>query len=67
MEYQPITEDKKQTWINWLKTQQIVLNGKPENKSENQIFETPDGDIATGKDLVGNLLATLSNQTIKID
>lgn len=66
MEYKPITDADKQTWIDWLNKQQTILDGKPEIKNLNQIFETPDGDIATGKDLVGNLLALLTNQTVEI-
>jgi len=67
MEYTPITEEKKQSWIDWLTSQQNVLNGKKEVKEENAIFETPDGDVATAKDLVGNFLALLKNSTIKIN
>lgn len=67
MEYTPITEEKKQSWIDWLTSQQNVLDGKKEVKEENAIFETPDGDVATAKDLVGNLLALLTNSTIKIN
>ena len=66
MVYTPITEEKKADWIKWLESQQSVLDGKEENKSQNGIFETPDGDVATGKDLVGNLLALLSQSTVTI-
>jgi hypothetical protein len=67
MTYEPITDDKKQEWIDWLDNQASVLKGKPELKSQNQVFETPEGDVATGKDLVGNLLATLTGNPITID
>lgn len=67
MVYQPIKETDKQKWIDWLTSQQTVLNGKSEDKEQNQIFETPDGDVATGKDLVGNLLALLTNQSVTIN
>lgn len=67
MEYSPINEESKQQWIDWLTSQQNVLNGKQEAKEQNQIFETPEGDIATGKDLVGNFLALLTNKTITIN
>ena len=67
MEYIPITEETKQSWINWLTSQQNVLDGKQEVKGENMVFETPDGDIATAKDLVGNFLALLTNSKIKIN
>lgn len=67
MVYEPIKEESKQQWIDWLTSQQDVLNGKQEIKEQNEIFETPDGDIATGKDLVGNLLALLTNKTITIN
>lgn len=66
MQYQPITSDKKEGWIKWLKEQQGILSGKTEDKSQNNVFETPDGDVATGKDLVGNLLALLTNETVEI-
>lgn len=67
MDYTPIDEAKKTEWVKWLKNQQEVLNGKPEEKSNNAIFETPDGDVANAKDLVGNLLATLTNETVTIN
>lgn len=67
MDYEPISEEKKQQWIDWLTSQQNVLNGKKEVKEQNQIFETPDGDVATGKDLVGNFLALLTNTKITIN
>ena len=67
MTYEPIQEKDKQQWIMWLNSQVEVLNGKNENKEDNQIFETGDGDIATGKDLVGNLLALLTNKPITIN
>lgn len=66
MTYTPIKEEDKPKWIDWLKSQQSVLNGKQENTSDNKIFETPDGDIATSKDLVGNLLALLTGSTVTI-
>lgn len=67
MVYAPMTEMEKQEWISWLKSQQNVLNGKPETPGQSQIFETPEGDVATGKDLVGKFLATLSNNEITIN
>lgn len=66
MTYEPITQEKKQQWIDWLNSQKQVLNGKPETK-DNSIFATPEGDVATGKDLVGNFLALLTNQTVQIN
>lgn len=67
MTYEPINEQDKQKWIDWLQSQVSVLSGKPEDKGANPVFETPDGDIATGKDLVGNLLALLTNKTVTIN
>jgi hypothetical protein len=67
MTYEPISDDKKQEWIDWLDNQATVLNGKSQLKSQNQVFETPDGDVATGKDLVGNLLAILTGNPVTID
>jgi hypothetical protein len=67
MTYEPIQEEQKEQWIMWLNSQVEVLSGKPENKEECSIFETPDGDVATGKDLVGNLLALLTNKPITIN
>lgn len=66
MTYEPISEEKKQQWVDWLNSQVSVLNGKTEDKN-NRIFETPDGDVATGKDLVGNLLALLTNKPVTIN
>jgi len=67
MTYEPIQEKDKEQWIMWLNSQVETLNGKEENKDDNQIFETGDGDIATGKDLVGYLLANLTNQSVTIN
>jgi len=67
MTYEPITDESKQSWIDWLDNQAAILKGKSELKSQNQIFETPEGDVATAKDLVGNLLATLTGNPITID
>lgn len=67
MTYEPIKDADKQKWIDWLQSQVAVLSGKPEVKGNNVVFETPDGDVATGKDLVGNLLALLSNKPVTIN
>ena len=65
--YTPVKEESKKEWIKWLESQVTVLNGKNEDKGQNFIFETPDGDVATGKDLVGTLLATITGQSISIN
>lgn len=67
MTYDPINEENKQQWVDWLNSVKNSLEGKPENKTENSVFETPDGDVATGKDVVGNLLALLTNEQITIN
>ena len=67
MQYPPITADKKAEWIKWLQSQQTVLHNKPNDQGQNNIFETGDGDVQIGKDLVGNLLAILTNQPVTID
>lgn len=67
MTYEPISAEKKQQWVDWLNSQVEVLNGKEEAKGANSVFETPDGDVATGKDLVGNLLATLTGKPVSIN
>lgn len=66
MTYQPITEKDKQQWITWLNSQVQVLNGK-EDRFSDAIFETGGGDVTTGKDLVGNLLALLTGKPVTID
>lgn len=67
MTYQPISEDKKQEHIKWLESIAETLEGKPDDKSLNDVFQSPDGDVATGKDLVGIFLATLKNKSITIN
>ena len=67
MIYEPITEEKKQQWIDWLDVQKANLDSMSEVKGENIIFGTPEGDVATAKDLVGNLLALLKNESITIN
>ena len=37
------------------------------DKENDEIFKTGNGDVATGKDLVGTLLATLTNQPVTIN
>jgi hypothetical protein len=66
MVYTPITDDKKNDWIVWLETQKDILNGKPEDKYTSSIHETDTGDVAAAKDLVGNLLALLTNKPVEI-
>lgn len=66
MLYSPIQPEEKDKWIKWLESQVQVLSGKPEDKSQDDIFKTGEGDVATAKDLVGNLLATLTNKQIEI-
>ena len=60
-----LDNDKKEFFINWLKTEAKILDGKYES-SDNKIFETPDGDVVNAKDLVGYLLATLTDETVNI-
>jgi hypothetical protein len=74
MIYQPLTDEKKLFMISWCQEQVEILNGKtevpvPAGKvtDDNYIFETSDGDVVNAKDLVGHLLATLSNKTITIN
>ena len=66
MEYNPLDQKQKEKWINWLEHQCSLLQEKEENPNENGLFETPDGDVATAKDIVGTLLATLKNESITI-
>lgn len=65
MTYNPITEIDKQQWIDWLEPLTLTLANVHESK-DNKIFKTPDGDIASAKDLVGNFLATLKNEPVTI-
>jgi len=66
MTYQPVTEtQKKEEFIKWLKSLISVLE-KPGYNPED-IFETGDGTVNTAKDLVGNFLATLTNQSVTIN
>ncbi len=67
MIYEPINEENKQQWIDWLTSQQGVLDNKPNDSNRNEINETPDGDIQIAKDLVGNLLALLTNKSVTIN
>lgn len=66
MTYEPITEEKKEEFIAWLEEHAAHLNGKKQCPVQREIFQTEEGDIATSKDLVGNLLATLSNKPVTI-
>jgi len=67
MIYEPLKGTKKDEWIAWLENQaHVILTGKAEIKENNGVFETPEGDVAVGKDLVGNLLATLKGENVEI-
>lgn len=66
MNYEPISNDKKEEWIKWLESQVKVLDGKPETGNDS-IFRTGNPDVATGKDLVGNLLALLTGKPVTIN
>lgn len=66
MTYQPITTtQQKEEFTKWLQSLIPILE-KPGYNPED-IFETGDGTIETGKDLVGNFLATLTNQPVTIN
>lgn len=66
MTYEPITEEKREQWINWLEEKADDLNGTKQEIPSRDIFDTEEGDLETCKDLVGNLLATLKQQPITI-
>ena len=67
MTYESLNSDneKKNWFIDWLKKEAEILDGKYES-SDNHVFETPDGDVIAAKDVVGYLLATLTNETVNI-
>lgn len=67
MVYQPINESNKAQWIQWLEIQAAQLQNVVEDRNENALFGTEEGDVANAKDLVGNLLATLTNQPVIIN
>lgn len=66
MTYEPLTEREKQQWVSWLNEAIPQLESLQET-NDNFIFSTEEGDVATAKDLVGTLLAVLTNQTITIN
>jgi hypothetical protein len=65
MTYEPVTDDKKEQWIEFLSRAAGVLDEKFES-DEDKIFKTVEGDVATCKDLVGNFLATLTGKPVTI-
>jgi Uri superfamily endonuclease len=60
-----LDNEKKNWFIDWLKKEAEILDGKYES-TDNLVFETPDGDVIAAKDVVGYLLATLTNETVNI-
>jgi hypothetical protein len=67
MVYTPITGNREtQEWVDFLTGLAETLAGRYEGFSNN-IFKTDDGDIATAKDLVGNLLATITGESVEIN
>lgn len=67
--YQPIPEEKKQDWINWLEEQVDFLNTVQDVTfpPANEILQTEKGDLQEFKDIVGTFLATLNNQVVTIN
>lgn len=69
MVYQPITEEKKAEWVTWLQELKNRLDGRPEEggtPETTQVFAMEVGDVATAKDLTGNLLALLTQEEVTI-
>ena len=66
MTYEPLNEEQKQQWIDWLQSMKERLEKMPTNANQHAIFDTPDGDVATAQDIVCNFLATLTNKTVSI-
>ena len=64
--YNPITNKDKQQWIDYLQKKKEHLNGKEETK-DSSLFNDEIGDVATAKDLVGNLLAILTDKLVIIN
>lgn len=60
-------KEKKPEFIKWLISLKDVLDGKNEVETENDLFRSPDGDVASAKDLVGNFLAFLSEKPVTIN
>lgn len=58
-QYKPIDQFNKESWETWLREVRDVLESKP-NTGTNSLFETPDDDMIVAKDLVGTLLATIT-------
>ena len=55
MIYEPITEESKEDWVNWLEEQAAHLNGKQQTVVTRELLDTEEGDLANMKDLVRNL------------
>lgn len=64
--YNPITNKDKQQWIDYLQKKKEHLDGKEETK-DSSLFNDEVGDVATAKDLVGNLLALLTCEPVIIN
>lgn len=68
MIYNPVTGNQEtQEWVDFLTGLAETLAGRVEFSMADDIFETDDGDIATAKDLVGTLLATITGQSVEIN
>lgn len=69
MTYYPLDNQKAQEWIDFANQLADNLNGRYEDGffAGHNLFNMPDSDIALAKDLVGTLLAVLTNQVVTID
>lgn len=67
MEYKPITEKNKGEFIEWIRNLSNDIKDKLEDTNTKNIFPNSEaGDMATVKDLIGNLLATLEGKPVTI-
>jgi len=66
MYYEPITDETKDQWIQWLQEQVKELNGKKQQTITRELLGTEEGDLANMKDMVGITLATLLQQKVQI-
>lgn len=67
MEFQPITEENKQQWIDWLEEQREFLDNRVQDEVTRDVLGTEEGDLKNMKDMVGVLLATLTNKPVTIN
>lgn len=63
----PVNDNTRDQWIAFLEEHFNALLNMPVDSTQNGLFLTKEGDVHTAREIVGTMLATLTNQEITIE